>query len=53
VATEIAREASLDPASIGSDVQTIGSMLVADAPRFELKDPITGTAPYLGKSRLS
>lgn len=52
-AAEIAADSSLDPTSIAPDAQTFGSMLVAQAPAFELKDPITGTAPYLGKSRIS
>jgi hypothetical protein len=51
-AAEIAAESSLDPTSIGPDAQVSGPMLVAQAPTFELKDPITGTAPYLGKSQI-
>lgn len=51
-AAEIAAESSLDPTSIEPDSPVSGSMLVAHAPAFEPKDPITGTAPYLGKSRV-
>lgn len=51
-ADEVARESSLDPTGIGPDDEVTGSMLVAQAPRFELADPITGTVPYLGKSKL-
>lgn len=51
-AQEIAAEASLDPTGITGDTPVAGSMLVARAPSFELKDPITGTAPYLGVSKL-
>jgi hypothetical protein len=51
-AAEIAADSSLDPTSITPDAPVFGSMLVARAPAFELKDPITGTAPYLGKSRI-
>jgi hypothetical protein len=51
-AAEIAADSSLDPTSIDPDARVSGSMLVAQAPIFELKDPITGTAPYLGKSRI-
>lgn len=51
-AAEIAAESSLDPTSIRPDAKVFGPMLVAQAPRFELKDPIMGTEPYLGQSRL-
>lgn len=51
-AAEIAAESSLDPTSIGPDASVSGPMLVAQAPEFELADPITGTAPYLGKSQI-
>lgn len=52
-AAEIAADSSLDPTSIGPDAQVFGPMLVAQAPAFELKDPITGTSPYRGKSRIA
>jgi hypothetical protein len=51
-AIEIAAASSLDPTSITEQTPVFGSMLLAHAPTFELKDPITGTAPYLGTSKL-
>ncbi|WP_194926858.1 hypothetical protein [Catenulispora pinisilvae] len=51
-AVEIAAESSLDPTNISGHAHVVGSMLLAQAPAFELKDPITGTAPHLGESRI-